>query len=325
MKNPLAALGVTLVLCSAVAEMIAQQQRENLTLGVMRRDGVIMPFAAYDGDWSLPWPVSVRDLELPITLEAVPKKWWGGELPTAWTLWPASGQAGGKVSPLAPIAVIIGREKRLGVRTDFASSEPLAPPFELPYPKEGLAVAGDVKVESIAGVSKRATAWKNLTTALHEDIEAAEQKAIARLKSSAKWNHPLSQAQRRSVFAELEAWYTSALEQPGFGLSYIEAVKKYPPGPEDEGCGLETFVSGWIHSNARDPKLKTDLTARVTYCDRNGVSYMLPLGRLRVRNRTHWVFQMSSWEREWYTVVEATPGRVRFVAEYYAGGRPLPF
>jgi hypothetical protein len=91
------------------------------------------------------------------------------------------------------------------------------------------------------------------------------------------------------------------------------------------GCGLETFISGWMHINKRQPKPKTELTARVTYCDRKGVSYMLPLGLLKLRNRTHWVFQTSSWEREWYSVVEATPGRLRFVAEYYAGGRPSPF
>ena len=247
----------------------------------------------------------------------------GRGTPTAWTLW-REGRETVKVSPIAPVSLLIGIEKRLGVRTDFVSAEPAAPPFELPYPKEGLAVAGNVAVSAIAGVSKRAAAWKNLTTALRDDIEAAEQKALDRIRASARWTHPWPDGTRRGVFAELEAWYTSTLEQPGFALSYIEAVKKYPPGPEDDECGLETFVSGWIHLNTRQPKPKTELTARVTYCDRNGVSYMLPLGKLSLNNRTHWVFQMSSYEREWYTVVEATPGRVRFVAEYYAGGRPQP-
>jgi hypothetical protein len=37
------------------------------------------------------------------------------------------------------------------------------------------------------------------------------------------------------------------------------------------------------------------------------------------------VFQTSSWENEWYAVVEATPGRVRYVAEYHGGGRPRSF
>ena len=304
---------------------VEAQSAERFSVGVMRRDGVIVPFAAFDGEWSMPWPVSVYNMELPITLEAVPSKWWGIRMPAEWTLWSNSDQPAVKVSPAAPIAILIGREKRLGVRTDFVSEQPPASFFELPFPKEGLAVAGDKEVEAITRVSKMTAAWKNLTATLQQDIEDAERREITRLKDGPKWKHPLVEAERKQVVAELEAWYTTNLEQPGFAISYMEAVKKYPPGPDDLGCGLETFVSGWVHINTRQTKLKTELTARVTYCDRKGISYMLPLGMLKVRGRTHWVFQTSSWEREWYAVVEATPGRIRYVAEYYAGGRPPAF
>jgi hypothetical protein len=320
-----AALGAALVLLAGLA--IAQAQpREQFMLGVLRRDGMLIPFASYDGDWSLPWPVSLRNLELPITLDAVPKKWWGSEPTTRWTLWPASATA--KPAPLnlsAPMVVITGHDRRLGLRTDFVAAETTPPVSEFPYPKEGLAVGGNVTVEPIATVSKRATAWRDFTTSIHDDIQEAEETAIGRIKAGARWIHPVPREQRRAVFAELEAWYTSALAQPGFGVSYIEAVKKYPALEGEEGCGLETFVSGWVHNNSRAPKPKTTLTAQIVYCDRNGVSYMLPLGRITLNNRTHWVFQISSWEREWYSVVEATPGRVRFVAEYFAGGRVVPF
>ena len=313
---------VLVVLAVAAAAPMLAQPRERFTLGVLRRDGVILPFAAFDGDWSMPWPVSTKDLELPITLDAVPPKWWGGELPAVWTLWPSAvGASTVRLTPKAPLAIVIGHEKRLGVLTDFASSEPPAAPFQLPYPKEGLAVAGNLQVEQIAQVSKLSAAWRDLTVAIQEDVEAAENKAITAVRASTRWVHPIERERRRQVGAALEAWYTSALEQPGFGLSYIEAVKRYPPGEEDAGCGLETFVSGWIHTNTRQKQPKTDLTAKITYCDRQGASYMLPFGRFRVNNRTHWVFQMSSWGSEWYAVIEATPGRVRFVAEYFGGGR----
>jgi hypothetical protein len=337
MRRLLATASLTLALFSATVPSISQfgarvegradaQAPERVSLGVMRRDGVIVPFATFDGDeWSMPWPGSVQNMELPITLDAVPSKWWGSAMPTAWTLWPATGQPAVKVAPIAPLAILIGREKRVGLRTDFVSDQPAASFFELPFPKEGLVVAGNTEIRPITRVSRMTPAWKTLTASIQEDIEEAERKEIARLKSNTKWVHPLVAAERSRVVAELEAWYTTGLEQPGFAISYLEAVKKYPPGVDDLGCGLETFVSGWIHINTRQEKPKTELTARVTYCDRKGVSYMLPLGLLKVRNRTHWVFQASSWEREWYAVAEATPGRIRFVAEYYAGGRPSPF
>ena len=316
---------LVLLLLAVITAAPVAGQPERFTVGVMRRDGIILPFAAFDGDWSLPWPVSARNLEIPVTLEAVPAKWWGGRLPSAWTLWQNETQESTGVKPIAPLAIMVGFEKRVGVRTDFVSREEPVPPFALPYPKGGLVVAGDVKIGQIATVSKRAAVWRDLTTSLQDAIEEAEQKTLNVIRANTRWEHPLSKEERRSIVAELEAWYSTSLEQPGFGLSYIEAVNKYPPRLEDKGCGLETFISVWVHTNIRDRRPKPELTAAVTYCDRNGVSYMLPLGQLRVRNRTHWVFQLSSSEREWYAVVEATPGRVKYVAEYYGGGRRLPF
>lgn len=301
---------------------IAAQPRESFAIGVVRRDGVLLPFASYDGDWELSWPTSVRDMELPVTLDSVPKKWWGREMPQAWTLWPADGSAPVKLSASAPIAIMVGVEKRLGLRTGFVSSEAVPMPFTIPYPKEGLALSGDIKVTKIPTVSKLVTAWRDFPASLKDDIDTAEERALDKTRASSRWVHPIPETQRKATMAELEAWYSSSLVQPGFGVSYIEAVKKYPPGEEDEGCGLETFISGWIYTNNRQARPKTNLTARITYCDRNGVSYMLPLGLMTVNNRTHWVFQMSSWETEWYSVVEATPGRVRYVAEYFGGGRP---
>ncbi len=315
---------LAVVLVSAAIALQAQRS-ERLLVGVMRSDGVIVPFAFYDGDWSVPWPSGIQNLDLPVTLDAVPKKWWGGEAPAAWTFWPTGRDESVRVTPLAPAVIMAGRERRIGLRTGVTSSEPLPTPFELPFPKEGLAVAGDAKVEPIAIVSSRAAAWKDLMATLQADIAAVEQKAIDRLRSGTSWTHPISRDQRSSAPVELESWYTSMLDQPGFGISYIEAVKKYPPQPEDDGCGLETFVSGWVHTNTRGGRPRADLVAKIAYCDREGVSYMLPLGVLRLKNRTHWVFQKSSWESEWYAVVEATPGRVRYVAEYYGGGRPRPF
>ena len=310
-----------LVLAAAMLLELHAQNPERFLLGIMRRDGVIVPFAFFDGDWSVPWPSGIQNLDLPVTLDAVPKKWWGGETPTSWAFWPTGRSESAAVTPIAPAVIIAGRERRLGLRTGVTSNEPLPNPYELPFPKEGLVVTGGVKVEAIPAVSNRAAAWKELTAALQADILSAEHKTVEKLRSGSNWTHPWSRDQRAAVPPELESWYTSTLEQPGFSLSYIEAVKKYPLQPEDAGCGLETFISGWVYGNTRTKQPRSELVAKITYCDREGVSYMLPLGLLRLKNRTHWVFQTSSWESEWYAIVEATPGRARYVAEYHGGGR----
>ena len=127
---------------------------------------------------------------------------------------------------------------------------------------------------------------------------------------------------RRATFVvpELEAWYTAPLPEPNARVSYIEAVKKYPPGPKDEGCGLETFISGWVRHDDAAKTAKADLKASVMYCDRDKASYMMPLGQVELRNRIYWIYQMSGRDHEWYVVAEPTKSRTRVVVEYLAGG-----
>ncbi len=308
-----------------------QAASRHITLGVLRSDAVLLPFAAFDGDdWSTPWPGAIGGRvaglsELPVNLAAVPARWWGREVPRQWRLWLKDSKAGLAFNLASPVMTPVGHERRLGLRTDYqVNPQPFVPPFELPYPKEGLAVGGELTVEPIPSVSRQAPIAQAFIERLRPDINAAEERAIGALRSNARWTHPFDRAARAKIVPDLEAWYTSPLVPPGSTVSYIEAVKKYPPQAADDGCGLESFISGWVHRHAREERLKTQLKAVVTYCDREKASYMLPLGQLRVRDRTHWVFQMSGQDHEWYAVAELTPGRSRYVAEYYAGGIPLP-
>src|SRR5689334_10017948 len=60
------------------------------TVGVLRNDGIVIPFAVFDGkEWSEPWPTVLRSVDLPIDIANVPQKWWGKTGPivemTAWS------------------------------------------------------------------------------------------------------------------------------------------------------------------------------------------------------------------------------------------------
>jgi hypothetical protein len=319
-----AGLLTVLVSLGTAADGGGQANSERLTLGVMRSDGILLPFAAFDGrNWTTPWPDAIRGfgntgVELPVNLESIPSDWWGKQVPTEWRVWPRGGAATA-FKPLGPVMTVVGRARRLGLRTDYPVGQVKIFPLEFPFPKEGLAVGGSVEIQPIAIVSRLAPASVELAERLRPEIERVENETLRALSSRAHWTHPIGREERAKVTPVLEAWYSGALVQPGFSVHYVEAVKKYPPQAEDRGCGLETFVTGWVHVNSRDPRLKPQLKAVVTYCDRDKASYMLPLGELRVGNRTHWVFQMSGQDHEWYAVAELTPGRSRYVAEYLAG------
>jgi hypothetical protein len=289
---------------------------EAFTVGVLRADGVILPFAAWDGEgWSPDWPTNIQSLELPIDLDAIPEKWWGlAGRPSTFALW-SEGERIGDVTPERPAVVRVLCDRRIGLRTARQAPAALPPPSE-PFPKQGLVISGQQPIDPIARISVYSPDFKAVAAAIGEAVAEAEDRATRRFSD---WKHPFSREQRRKVPVELEALYRAEMDDPAWGsAAYIEGVKKYPVRPWEEECGLVTSVSGWIR---RSPKgeVKYDLSARITYCDRRGVTYMLPLGVLKVAGRTFWVFQTSGWTGEWYSVVRPSPKGVEYHVDYFAG------
>ena len=72
------AAGAALVGLAVAALRAADSAAGAFAVGVLRRDGVIVPFAAFDGKrWSNSWPGPALDLTVPVGLRAVPSSWWG--------------------------------------------------------------------------------------------------------------------------------------------------------------------------------------------------------------------------------------------------------
>jgi hypothetical protein len=158
-----------------------------------------------------------------------------------------------------------------------------------------------------------------MAVSLLKEFDRVEEETITKVRRMAQWRHPIAPEQRRTLPVRLESWYRSPSSEPGWTVSYVEAVRQYPPGPDDKGCGLETFVSGWLHHHNGQLMEDTQLRAKLTYCDRVGATYMLPFGRIRPRKELYWVFQLSGWESESYEVVAVRPEKIRYVLEVFAG------
>ena len=84
--------------------------------------------------------------------------------------------------------------------------------------------------------------------------QGREQDGVADSQNTG-WHHPESDQQRgrrpvdpRGVVPRADGPVSLAGRR-----SYFEAVRSYPAGPTDEGCGLVTFFSGWVHQNLEDP------------------------------------------------------------------------
>jgi hypothetical protein len=286
------------------------------TIAVLRRDGIVSPFAAFDGkQWAAPWPSDLRSLDVPIDLAGIPAKWWGKAGPisemTAWVDGVNRGPIHLQRSTVLPLMC----ESRLAMVSDYRSTQSQSPSLEPPFPKDGLAVSGTQRVERIEILTRESPEWAPTASFLAAEFDNAEYSAI---EGFTAWKHPVPRAARRKMPVEVEALYRAPMDEPGWTAYYIEAVKRYEPGAEDEGCGLVTFASGWM-AVAPDGKRSANLAARVTYCDRRDVAYMLPLGLVPVQGRAYWAFQLSGYGREGYLVVRPTPKRIESQVKYSAG------
>jgi hypothetical protein len=314
------------VVCACLASLgpgpvASAQAKEDgpFVLGVLRRDGVLLPFASFDGRrWSTPWPADLRQ-ELPITLESVPDRWWGrASRPASMTLW-SEGTDMGVVAFDRPATIPIMCSSRIVLRTDYTSKQPLPPPFEQPYPKDGLAISGSVPLHRIPAIAPESGEWMATPGVIRTEFNRLEDTAAS---TFIDWRHPVHRTVRHQMPIKVEALYRVPMDEEGWAAYYVEAVREYSPGPEDEGCGLVTFVSGWIRLPEQGRPLM-DLHARVTYCDRRGAAYMLPLGAIRIDGRHFWIYQISGHDREWYVITRPARRSIEIHAEYQAGYCPL--
>ncbi|HEY2432015.1 MAG TPA: hypothetical protein VGI12_05005 [Vicinamibacterales bacterium] len=312
--------GLLLAALAAIALPIAVggQGKSAFGLAVLRRDGVMIPFAAWNGRaWSTDWPGPGASVDLPISIADVPKRWWGAPGPAVhWTAWLED-----RPQPLAlerPQQVPVFCGTHLGVKTDYRSSG--ADPRVPTVAKDGLAIAGDATLLPIVNVSVHTEDAKQIVAAITDDFNREESTAATHFVN---WQHPYGDVARREYPIELEAFYRTHEKTPGgeWVTNYVEAVRRFPARPGDQGCGLITFVRGWVL--VRDGgKPVIDLGARITYCDRADVSFMQPFGELIIDREPYWVYQLSSWRDEVYSVSRVRPDAVRPVMAVEGGTCP---
>lgn len=324
-----AALAGTAAIGTAV--LAAQQgsgRGGQFTLGVLRRDGFLLPFASFDGrSWQVTWPGTDISVPLPISLRDVPARWWGAAGVNApWRAWfPDAPARPLKLGKPFQVPVFCGAYLALG--TDYRGQPPTE--REPTVAKDALAIAGDVTPQPISRLSLFAEDTARMVKAITAKFN--EEEAIAAAQFS-EWVHPWGARSRAQFPIELEAFYRATDAGPAGNVrtSYIEAVRKFTAREEDQGCGLITYVRGWVTElPGKEPLL--NLGAKITYCDRAEVSFMQPFGRIvlpgsgrgrAAGSQVFWVYQISSWRDEFYNVTQVSADGVRPVVAVPGGGCP---
>jgi hypothetical protein len=287
---------------------------ERFTLGVLRRDGLVMPFATFDrGHWYQDWPAPHRGPDVPITMAAVPSRWWGpGGRRELWQGWTRSAE---------PIVLHATRPElydaqclpAVGLRTDYRSADPLPGRGARPYPKDGLAVSPPHPIERIDIMP-----IGPVTPPVADAFNGAD--ALAMLDVPPGPLRMLTRDRREAAPITVEAVYAAG--SVSARVYYIEAVREYDSNDPDRlgQCDGLSYGAGWFAEDGRGPLRKLSFEVATSSCDRRGLLYMLPLGALRAGDRFFWIAQWSGWNVEQYNIVEIKPRGTQDAVRALGGG-----
>jgi hypothetical protein len=316
----LALLLVAVIFPFTGAGRLAAAAARRFSLAVLRRDGVLLPFADYArGRWSSYWPKPAADREVPLSLANVPKGWWPDRKPiTAWMAWPVDGPSR-LVHVSGPVWVAAHCLANVGLKSDYRSAESPPPPEVTPYPKDGLATSGDVTIEPVEVLNQSSPDWTKIATEVAGLVTRSETDSVRRFGS--EWTHPVDVPGRSATPLQLEVLCRSLTTGAPTTFFYFEGTKHYK-NPKDVGprpCDIITFATGWV---SRDPggKMNGVVNAFITDCRMEAMLYRLPLGQIRLEGKLFWVVQVSGWQYERYDILEINETRVRTTFTTPGGG-----
>jgi hypothetical protein len=298
--------------CLVRAAPHAAAADEAFTVAVMRRDGIVIPFAAHDGRrWSSSWPPPRFDLQIPVALDGVPKSWWGPARAAAdWQVWPAVTAAAPRTAHVTqPDWIDAHCVRQVGLKTDYRSDRPVPPLTEQPYPKDGLAVAPPQPLLPIEIVPPGIAARILAAAGFADRFNKAER------VTALGFGHPINQRARESAEPLVEAVYAFGDNPRAY---YVEASRSYRK-VADGGCTIIAFATGWLIESGGRTRWG-DVAVDLLPCSKYGATYMLPFGAMRIGARTYWLAQYSGWDHERYVIVELKKDRVDAAVNVWGGG-----
>lgn len=274
----------------------------SFTIAVLRRDGVIIPILSYGlRGWVNPWPAPGRRPDVPIRVEDTPGGWWAEKRPIAeWTAWPMRGERR-TIRVKSPTNLMVECQPQIGLETDYQSAERREPSRMQPYPKDGLATAGDVAIEPVRVLDDKSPEWAAIYMAVGTEVTATENPLWKDEGSS--YRAVLTPAVRAATGFTLEVLFASPDVKPGGTVLYFEGVKRYAPRTGLPPGGLLTYAVGYARIRpSAPPQIK--VTAALSTRQRQGLVYSLVLGSFRMDGRLFWVVQRSTWGYERFDLVE---------------------
>jgi len=303
----------TTILCVAAAAIAlaapAAAQSERFALAMVRFDGRLVPFAAYDrGRWQRAWPEADHDVDAPRTVDDVDSIWRRRRerVPRVWHVWPTSGgtlQARVKGLDVADTHCV----SQIALRTDL-------PPRRGARPlKFGIAIDSTVPIAAVEPVLPSDAAWKTATRLVLDNVAKLE-------SATARTQHVQLPRETPPPVTRVAALYRER-NSPRSPM-YFVAEKRYRTAAslQDPTCERVTVVTGWLVPTAGGALMLQNPQVFLSDCDRKEVATALPLGTIHIARRLFWVLQENGYENERYVIAEIEPKQTQYLVDVNAGG-----
>jgi hypothetical protein len=299
-----------MVLVLSLTQIAASAPRP-FTVAVVRDDGRLVPFAAWNGaSWEA--AVLAGALSTAPALDDISGVWsrQGERLPRTWRVWRAAG--GPPLWARVRAAEVVDHHCERGLA--------LATNLRMPPTEE---FAG---VESTFGVAMHdlAVHVRTIEVVAASTLRSAAERVIrpafdSREKARAEETQRTLPHDRPIPAVRI----TRLLRQAGRSRSplYFEAERVYATGPGgDLSCPFHTIMTGWLGSTDDGGLALLDSSVFVTDCDRKEARSGLPLAALRVASHWFWIMREHGYEDETFHIVETGPAHVREALEVEGGG-----
>jgi hypothetical protein len=296
---------------AASATVTFSGQPLRFAVAIVRPDGAIVPFAAYDdGRWERAWPEADNAIERAGTIDGTQSIWRkrGERVPRDWTVWPASGAPSiqARVNGIEVADAHCGGQ--LALKTTLR-------PTKAEHPaKYGVAVDSSIPVDAIEEVHESNSVWKSAEQVVLSNFSKLE---AAKAQTERSGELPRETPQ---PIARMTALYREA-KSPGSPL-YFVAEKKYrtPSSPQDASCERITVMTGWLVATADGGLTLRDAKVFLSDCDEKDVRTALPLAAVHIAKQVFWVLQEHGYEDETYVIAEIGSTGVRYRLEVNGGG-----
>jgi len=294
---------------------------DRFIVGVLRPDGVIVPFAQYaNRKWTNPWhSLQPGDqAEEPDTIADLPKPWFQSSLKPSseWYLWSQSGELT-MIKTSDPVQVCSHCQQVWGLLSDYPN--PKQPEKDACVRNVGIVLSEKRQARTIEKLTDASSDWKQTLTFLGPEFERAESVGLSGAVSQYSAQLPPAEERARVALSVLNL-YRSQLADDGQLLFYFEVSKEYPkPRASNDDCNNISLLGGWALRDAQDNLTLLDSQFSPTDCDWKEGGLALPFAILQLDGKTFAIVEEDSYEGEGYTILEIQKDGVHRILETYAG------